>query len=356
MKIDFSALKNIKNDHEAKAMVYGDQFLDKNSIGRNVGWSRENQNIPVFSATEVTYNPGGGGNLACNVKTFIENVIVCGLWGSVDDIYRNELEGQFIKRLIDFQGMVVAERTGVFGKQYLQNGIHVGRNDIDLPRMYSTILDEIKKLVIGIVNAGSKQVLVADYDEVGMGICFPIIMEIITENPNTITFGTSRLRIYSMKNFDFLFLNERELVGQDMKQHSSIDEMAILLMKHTLCRCLVVTHSGKGVTIYVTDQAIGFPGTSEYLEIRQFNDFQVFEKFIPSVPLKDIDPCGAGDTFMAIFSTAIMANYDVIQAANIGNAASRVVIKKKFGAAIAELGEVITEYDEIQQELSNVRK
>jgi len=346
-KLDFTALRNLKEN--IISVVYGDQSLDRNSIGYNSGWSRENSNIPVFSATEENFNPGGGGNLACNVQTFVDDVIVCGLWGGPADIYRKELERQFGKRDIKTFGMLEAERTGVFGKMYLRSGVHVARSDVALPKMNAEMTKLMRRKIEYVLGYGAKQILVADYDEVGMGICRSEILKMLTESRGTVTFGTSRLRIREMKDFDFLFLNEKELAGQVAEDYEGNDVKASVLMLATNANCLVLTLAGRGVAVYFTPDVFGLPdGTLRFHRLHP-EGFDIAEVLVSSVPLKDVDPCGCGDTFMAAFSSAIMANYNVSQAASIGNAAARVVAGKKFGAAAPSMDEVEKEYVEIQK-------
>lgn len=348
--LDFTALRNIKND--LKVMVYGDQLLDRNVLGENIGWSRENQNIHIFIGTEERYNPGGGGNLACNVARLASKVVVCGLWGDPNDMYRLKLQDLFDEQEIDCYGMLDAERTGVFGKMYLKSGIHIGRSDIALPRMNAELIKPMMDKATKILDLDSEIscILTADYDEFGQGICRSEILEIFTKNENTLTFGTSRSRIVRMKDFDFLFLNEKELIEQLTGSPARRDVLASALLSITKAKCLVLTLANEGVRVYFTEDVFGLPDIE--LDFQSLFDSgpSLAVVSIPTIPLRDVDPCGCGDTFLSTFSTAIMANYNVLEAASIGNAAARVVAQKRFGAASASVDEIEKEYAEIQRQ------
>ena len=152
-----------------------------------------------------------------------------------------------------------------------------------------------------------------------------------------------------MKDFDFLFLNEKELAGQVAEDYEGNDVKASVLMSATNTNCLVLTLAGKGVAVYFTPDVLGLPDGMLRFQRLHSEGFDIAVVLVSSVPLKDVDPCGCGDTFMAAFSSAIMANYNVTQAASIGNAAARVVARKKFGAAAPSMDEVEKEYVEIQK-------
>lgn len=54
-----------------------------------------------------------------------------------------------------------------------------------------------------------------------------------------------------------------------------------------------------------------------------------------------IDPVGAGDTFLAAFSAALAAGYDVVTAATLGNFAAAVVVQKRFQTGTATPDEIL---------------
>jgi bifunctional ADP-heptose synthase (sugar kinase/adenylyltransferase) len=57
------------------------------------------------------------------------------------------------------------------------------------------------------------------------------------------------------------------------------------------------------------------------------------------------DSCGCGDTFLAIFSSCIMAGYGLEESMKISNSGARAVARKLYGAHCTTIDEIANEYE-----------
>ena len=55
----------------------------------------------------------------------------------------------------------------------------------------------------------------------------------------------------------------------------------------------------------------------------------------------NIDTCGCGDMFYAMYASSIMAHYGMQDSLDLANLAAGIVAKKLFGAAQTSIDEVI---------------
>jgi bifunctional ADP-heptose synthase (sugar kinase/adenylyltransferase) len=316
-------------------LVYGDHYLDRNSIGKWQGFSREEEELPIFHMTQEMYNPGGAGNLAANFAALGVKTTVAGIWGGVHDWNRKILEEEFLGRRINPIGMVEGGRTPKFEKSYFKSGVHVYRADLDpeelSPKVKQACCSELQTLL---AEANFDFLVVADYDETGNGVCFPRALEILSTCSKS-KFGTSRTRISRFRVFDTLVLNRKELIQQVGDEEMTLNLRAAFLASITGANAIVVTLSGQGARFYQRRQ-----GETSFMSD---NPFECVE--VPAVPVSGrIDPCGCGDTFFALLVSTLFTGYDIKESMQVANSGARVIVKKKYGAATPTWSEIATEY------------
>lgn len=331
--MDFTVLK--KKLAAKTVLVYGDHYLDRQGVGSWQGFSREEEELPIFRIHSEFYNPGGAGNLACNFQSLGVTTKVAGIWGTACDWNRKILEYEFHTRGIDTSGMTAGGKTPKFEKCYFQSGAHIIRMDVDPEELNPTVTHQCCTKLRQLFDENEFDLLaVADYDETKKGVCFPRALELLStcKKPK---FATSRLRISQLKGFDFLMLNRKELMEQIGDPDMTVNLRAAFLMTIANAQAVVVTLAGQGVTVFCK----GDP-KAKLTESSPLQSIQV-----PSYPVTEVtDPCGCGDTFFAMFISALAVGYDATLAAQLGNAAARVVVKKLYGAYAPTLQEVEKEY------------
>lgn len=321
---------------QKKGLVIGDQYLDRNGIGVYRGYSREVESLPIFKIATEKYGPGGAGNLLANFGELNVPVTAIGVWGDSTDIHRIILEALFRASGVDISGMVVGTRTPTFEKFFYPSTNHIIRLDVDTEEIAETTRQELVQKVV-LYSQSADFVVAADYDEHGKGVCCNAVLSAIaaSEKPK---FGTSRSRIDSLHGFGTLVINEKELI--DTADERTAPEMsAALLMTTTGARTLVVTLGGRGARIYERKGG--------NIDLRADNPLKTHE--IPSVSVGDekIDPCGAGDTFLAVLIACIVSGVDIVDSVRAANAGARAAIRKLFGASPVSLVDVEREYNEM---------
>jgi rfaE bifunctional protein kinase chain/domain len=304
-------------------LVIGDHCLDRDCIGEYSGFSREKESLPIFRIKKVDYKPGGAGNLAANFAALGVKTKIAGVWGNDGDWDRVILENRLKNADIDTSGMVTGARTPTFEKYYFPSGKHMWRTDV----VSEDLSEKAEANLLKALESSLKDVqfvVVADYDETGKGVCTPKILEMISSCGIT-KFGTSRERITRFRNFHYLVMNRKELGGENIHKQSE------WLLQKTESDVAVITLAGKGSDAFCYSQH----GNLERKET------------LTKELTGDIDSCGCGDTFMAVFSSGIMSGYDLEESMRIANSGARAVARKLYGAHCTSFDEIGDEYEEL---------
>jgi len=293
-------------------LVFGDMYLDRDCIGNFEGKSKEDEKLSILKVFAEKYQPGGGGNLASCFASLGVKTTVVGLWGEKDDINRQILEKQFEDRNISTLFMVESGKTPVFGKFYIQNGKHIFRYDI----VFENMTDKIEKTLSNKIKRslyGVDFVACADYNNSGIRdtVCKNALTPILISDMNK--FATGRKDINKFKGFDNILLNDEEFIDR----YNGKDETHLLEVLNT--KSLTITSEGGAITY---SNGIKYKSNSKQL-------------------IGEIDTCGCGDMFYAMYASSIMAGYNINISLKLANCAAGIVAKKLFGAAQASIDEVI---------------
>lgn len=318
---------------ELSVLVVGDHCLDRDCIGEYSGFSREKESLPIFRISKVEYKPGGAGNLAANFAALGVKTRIAGVWGDSSDWDRLILERGLSIRKIDTAGMVTGARTPTFEKYFFASGHHTWRTDVVSEEIRAEVEKDLLTAIEPLLE-DTQFIVVADYDETGKGVCTNRILRLISDCNRT-KFGTSRERIRRYKGYDYLVLNRKELGGDDIYRQTAY------LLHRTRSSTAVITLAGKGSDAFSLkeDYQARFP-EPECLE-----KTETLTKELTG----NMDSCGCGDTFLAVFSSCIMARYGLKESMKIANAGARSVAKKLYGAHCTSFGEIKNEYEELYQ-------
>lgn len=309
--MDSSELK--EKFSKLSVLVVGDICLDQDFIGGYSGYSREVEQLPIFRAEKVKYSPGGGGNLAVCFAALGVQTAVAGYWGNSHDINRQLLEKELKANGIMTMGMWYDGRTPVFIKYYFHNNQHVYRADLISEPVQQFKSEKLAEKVAGLASA-FQFVACADYEEVNdFGVCSPEVIEAVRQNAK-MKFATSRKHMDKFHGFDYLIQNERELGEASFMQYTDL----------SIKKQIVATKGGRGASVY------------ENLEWNTVKSQELTE---------NIDPCGCGDMFYAIYASSVMAGYDTTTCLQLANAGARCVARKLFGTGQADCEEITKEWE-----------
>jgi len=287
---------------ELEVLVVADICLDRDAVGGYTGYSREVETSPIFTVTTEFLRPGGGGNLAANLAHLGVKTKVVGTWGNATDRNRVALECGMVRMGINTTGMVVSGRTPVFEKYYRHNGDPAGRYDLAGTAPNRNIVQSIVSN-ISRMSSGVDYCIVADYDELGNGVCTPEVITAVKQL-DIPTFGTSRTKSRYFSEFNWIVINnvefQRQFDGNIINVYKAVDNA-------------VITGGGEGATLYrAGSDPIQFPAKA---------------------PGEVVDICGCGDTFLAIFSSAVISGMNSSEAMELAIMGAGIVATKGFGVA-----------------------
>jgi len=321
--------------------VIGDHNLDIDYVGSYSGlMSREHESLAVFESLpeNVRYSGGGAANIVEALVDIEADTIPVGIWDTHTQRSRM-LAHRFNEKSISHDGMVSGLSTPAFIKFYRPSGAHVFRANIASEPMTKEVEDRLIAKIQGLAGVADL-VIVADYDETGNGVITMPVREAIRKYLSCPKIGLSRERADKLYEYDYLILNQMEIRKATRgRAIDGIKQYAIDLWGLVRPKNIIITLEGEGAVLYQT-------GKQGYFS-------KLHENMIESVPLTgQIDTCGCGDAFVALFAACIARGDDVEQAIKAGNAAGRAQARKLCGAHNITIDEVKREWQELLYQLT----
>jgi len=327
-------LSRIKN---VKIALIGDICLD-------VYWradmtkselSRETPHFPLPIVKEWM-SPGGGGNAAANIAALLpESIKVLGVIG------RDWRGDSLIRKLqelgIDTDSIVVSEKavTNAYCKP-LRIGIsHMEYEDprLDFNNYENLPQEDEEKLLELLGQCASDIDVLCVCDQLLYGCITPMvrekIMSLAKEGLKVIVDSRDRIDLYTGV---ILKPNEvegtrvllKEAIPEKLSFEDYINAAKILSQRNKSNVCMTLGSKG---CVYADSQTI---------------------IHIPSYDVSPpIDICGAGDTFLSAFSSAIAAGVAPYEAASFANLAADITIKKVGITGTANPEEIRTRHEQI---------
>ncbi len=337
-------LEELLHDFKKRKMaVIGDLYLDRYGVGVMEGIAREAP-VPIVrlkGSNANTYSPGGGSNVCANVADLGPKTYPISVFG--EDLHGYELKKQLEQRKIDTRFIEVdASRvTPTFEKFFASaHGSpiqQVGRVDMenDTPLGANTenrLVDSIRAAA-GMVDA----FIIADYAETAAAqVITPKVLETIVEiaaEGKVPIISDSRTRIQMFK-YTMAVPNEYEaavaaglyepamagVIPDDIADKSG-DKLSSILG-----RPCFITRGPKAMSVHHDG---------------------VIERVQPKPTEGEIDTCGAGDTVDAGIAAAIASGASLLEAAEVGDLAANVTIKKIGTTGTATPEEILGLYDNL---------
>lgn len=317
----------IKKLNEPKVLVVGDLAIDEMIYGDAERISRE---APVLilrhSSTRLIL--GAASNAAHNAATLNKGkVSVIGVCG--DDFQASQLRETFEKANINCGRLVVdptrktttkTRISGSISTSITQQIVRIDRqtNDWLSPQIEQEVLKQIERAI-----PEHDAVILSDYH---IGTLTPnIIRETIrlSNEQNKIIVVDAQKNLETYKNVTSMTPNlpdTQKSVGFELECEDDLKRAGDKLLEKTNAKSILITCGADGMFVVCPNKT--------YTKIPVFNKSEVF------------DVTGAGDTVTAVYTLALAAGADSVNAAIIGNIAASIVVRQ-FGCATTTINEIL---------------
>ena len=332
--MDLSRLEQILGRAPSmRITVIGDLMLDEFVWGK-VGRISPEAPVPVVEVTGESFYPGGAANVARNLREFVDHVAVIGMLGK-------DRSGQQLRELLTAQNIntsnAVEDETFSTIVKTRIIALHQQVVRVDREKIVSPSADQIAKVVAAIRNAIQKTdaIIFEDYDK---GF---VTTELVSE--------IARQARAAGK-----------IVAADPNPRHSVDWRGVTVVKPNRVEAFL----GSGVPWREPDEAPGKDAdlkrageallknweTKYVLVTLGEHGMMLFQQneaphYIPTKARQVFDVSGAGDTAIALFTLGLVCGATPIEAAEIANHASAVVVSK-LGTATVTRDELIASFRE----------
>jgi D-beta-D-heptose 7-phosphate kinase/D-beta-D-heptose 1-phosphate adenosyltransferase len=305
-----------------RILVIGDLMLDEFVWGRVKRISPEAP-VPVVEVTGESFYPGGAANVARNLREFVGHVAVVGMFGSDRGgrQLRELMEEQNIetKSAVEDPGFPTIVKTRIIARN--QQVVRVDREQLrsPTPAQVSTIVRNVQRQL-----AKTDAIIFEDYGkgflagELVRRICDYALAagKIVTGDPNPHhpIEWRSVTAVKPNRNEAFLAagLRSSDSASVPMKDKPLLKAGEILLEKWQT-KLVLITLGEQGMMLFERGKK---------------------PHHIPTKARQVFDVSGAGDTAIALFTLALSCDATSVEAAEIANHASAVVVGKVGTATV----------------------
>jgi len=331
--MDLKRLRQILDRAAGKRiLVIGDLMLDEFVWGK-VGRISPEAPVPVVEVTGESFFPGGAANVARNLREFLDRVSVIGLIGK--DRSGEQLRQLLAERKIDISDTIEDEKFPTIVKTRIiarhQQVVRVDREKIVRPSM-----TQIGKVVSAVQKklANIDAIIFEDY---GKGFVMRELVAQIAREARA----------------------ARKIITADPNPHNLIDWSGMTAVKPNRAEAFLAAgvpgrdselSPKKDVDLVHAGKTLLQKWGVQYLLVTLGeHGVMFFEKgkrphHIPTKARDVFDVSGAGDTAIAMFTLALVCNATPLEAAQIANHASAVVVGK-LGTATVTRDELISSFE-----------
>ena len=332
--MDLKTLRQIIDRAASKRiLVIGDLMLDEFVWGK-VGRISPEAPVPVVQVTKVEFFPGGAANVARNLHGFVDKASVIGLIGK--DRSGQQLREELAKEKIDISDAIEDDKFSTIVKSRIiarhQQVVRVDRETITKPTtaQIGKVVKAVKKKLPNI-----DAIIFEDY---GKGFLTRELVgqiarearaakKIVTADPNPNNLidwsGMTAVKPNRAEAFLAAGVPDRETEVAPKKDVDLVRAGKELLQKWGT-QYLLVTLGEHGVMFFEKGK---------------------HPHHIPTKARDVFDVSGAGDTAIALFTLALVCNATPLEAAQIANHASAVVVGK-LGTATVTRDELISSFED----------
>jgi D-glycero-beta-D-manno-heptose-7-phosphate kinase len=332
--MDLNRLEHILDRAPSKRItVIGDLMLDEFVWGK-VGRISPEAPVPVVEVTGESFYPGGAANVARNLREFVDRVSVIGMLGK-------DRSGQQLRELLDAQNIdtsnAVEDETSCTIVKTRIIALHQQVVRVDRERIVSPSAAQIAK----IVSAVRKSVPQTDaivFEDYGKGFVTTELVSQIAREARA----------------------AGKIVAADPNPRHVVDWHGVTVIKPNRAEALLAAGiPGRDpdavpphdVDLRHAGEALLKRWETKYVLVTLGEHgmmlFQQNEKphYIPTKARQVFDVSGAGDTAIALFTLGLVCGATPIEAAEIANHGSAVVVSK-LGTATVTRDELIASFRE----------
>jgi len=315
-----------------RILVIGDLMLDEFVWGK-VGRISPEAPVPVVEVTGESFFPGGAANVARNLRELVDRVSVIGLTGK--DRSGQQLRELLAERKIDISDSLEDEKFPTIVKTRIiarhQQVVRVDREKVASPSA---------KQVAKVVAAVGKRLGEIDaiiFEDYGKGFLTRELVSQIARQARA----------------------AKKIVTADPNPHNLIDWSGMTAVKPNRAEAFLAAGIAsrdfdvspkKDVDLVHAGKELLQKWSVQYLLVTLGeHGMMFFEKgkrphHIPTKARDVFDVSGAGDTAIAMFTLALVCNATPLEAAQIANDASAVVVGK-LGTATVTRDELISSFE-----------
>jgi D-glycero-beta-D-manno-heptose-7-phosphate kinase len=314
-----------------RILVIGDLMLDEFVWGK-VGRISPEAPVPVVEVTGESFYPGGAANVARNLREFVEEVAVVGLIGS-------DRGGRQLRELLGEQQIDTTEiiedpefktivKTRIIARH--QQIVRVDREQIRAPSPA-----QVSRIVAG-VQGRLAQIDAIIFEDYGKGLLTPELVGQICNDAvragKTVSGDPNPRHPLEWKNITAVKPNRHEAFlaagvpwsdpVDPADQDKALLQTGAILLEKWDTKFVLITLGEQGMMLFQK-------GNQPH--------------YIPTKARQVFDVSGAGDTAIALFTLALCCEATPVEAAEIANHASAVVVGK-LGTATVTHEELVASF------------
>lgn len=298
-----------------KILVIGDVMIDHYISGKCSRISPEAP-VPIVNHINENYKLGGAANLANNLASLNQEVSLLSIIGS--DTSSKIIRDLLLEHKINDLLFESRKRETTIKTRIMVDSHQIVRVDRENTKkleeeeellLLNKIREQIEAHEIILLSDYNKGVLTTSLTNQIIKLCNNLNKKIFID-PKSDDFAKYRNSTLIKPN-----LKEAELAsGIKIIDNNTLELACLKITEITKCKTLLITMSEKGVCLY------------------ENNIMTIIQAHAKEV----LDVTGAGDTFLAAFSKAILENLTVLRACEYANLASSIVVSKLGSSVVTE--------------------
>jgi D-beta-D-heptose 7-phosphate kinase/D-beta-D-heptose 1-phosphate adenosyltransferase len=300
-----------------RVLVVGDLMLDEYIVGAAERISPEAP-VPVILCERRTYGAGGAANTAMNLLTLGAQVVLCGVIG-------NDWAGEKLRAIlgeagIDTTGVLTdPSRPTTVKTRIVAQSQQVARVDVESRVPLNGSLEASLRGIAKELGRDCAAIVVSDYAK---GVVTHSLCSGLRElkGQSLLTAGPKPSNLVHFAGFDYLSLNRSEASAAVNNRATSVTEVGETLSARLEVCGLVITLGGDGCALFCDGRLVAQ---------------------LPALRVQVYDVAGAGDTFLAALTLALVAGTSFVEAAQVATVAAAAVVRKS-GVATTDVTEMAT--------------
>ncbi|MCS7225032.1 MAG: bifunctional ADP-heptose synthase [Armatimonadetes bacterium] len=295
--------KWVRGWQKKRVVVVGDLMLDEYIFGTAERISPEAP-VPVIRCEKRHYGAGGAGNTARNLSRLGAQVAVCGVVG--DDEPGRRLIQTLNEDQVETSAIVCdPTRPTTVKTRIVAHHQQVARLDVESRQPLSATIVSLLKDRLQKILLQANSIIVSDYAKGLVGGWLTEILQPFAANL-LMTAGPKPSNMSVFKGFHYLSLNRTEALSF-LNGAGPLWEVGSAMVAQLSLHGLVVTLGGDGCLLF------GRNG----LRVQ-----------VPALRVQVYDVAGAGDTFLATVTLALLSGCSFLDAAAVATVAAASVVRK----------------------------